>query len=82
MVVKKIEFARKKGADETKSKADARFKIAKQIFEKLQLEGERLPIKKAAIYSTFLKYWDKSLRLKLPKEDTLYDYQKKFLGKK
>lgn len=76
------------GAEITKNKAVRRKQLAEDIFCQLEKAGDRIidntgkPIKRTKIFEMVSPLWDKSLKIKCPKQDSLYNYLKEYISRK
>jgi hypothetical protein len=73
--------SRNNGTESNKKKAISKRDKTIQIFSIMKKSGEPLPIKRKAIYSTFLKYWRKELLNDNPgidknDKDRIFDLEK------
>lgn len=73
---------RNRGTNKTKDNAQARFLVAKEIFEILEEKGETFPIKKDRLESLVNPIWSKRTTIKAVKKDTLNTYQRDYIEDK
>jgi|GEM_PF-5978044 len=72
---------RGKGANTTKAKGEARYMVAKGVFQFLE-STEKLPIKRSQIVEAVKPVWKKQSAIKLPAEKRLFDFQTRYLSEK